>query len=95
MATVGICGSDVHYFAHGKCGPFEVKGPLVLGHESSGIIEEVGEGVTHLKGTIEFYFYFENSIEINSRSKQSAIVLQLNPVFLAAIVIFVVVESTF
>jgi L-iditol 2-dehydrogenase len=49
MATVGICGSDVHYFAHGKCGPFEVKGPLVLGHESSGVIEEVGEGVTNLK----------------------------------------------
>jgi L-iditol 2-dehydrogenase len=54
MATVGICGSDVHYFAHGKCGPFEVKGPLVLGHESSGVIEEVGEGVTNLKGLIEF-----------------------------------------
>jgi threonine dehydrogenase-like Zn-dependent dehydrogenase len=30
--TVGICGSDVHYWAHGKCGPFEVNGPIVLGH---------------------------------------------------------------
>eukprot|EP01102_Stenamoeba_stenopodia_P014736 TRINITY_DN4933_c0_g1_i3.p1 TRINITY_DN4933_c0_g1~~TRINITY_DN4933_c0_g1_i3.p1 ORF type:complete len:352 (-),score=48.11 TRINITY_DN4933_c0_g1_i3:28-1083(-) len=49
VTTVGICGSDVHYFAHGKCGPFEVKGPLVLGHESSGVIEDIGEGVTHLK----------------------------------------------
>jgi len=47
--TVGICGSDVHYWAHGKCGPFEVNGPIVLGHESSGIIDSVGEGVTHLK----------------------------------------------
>jgi len=47
--TVGICGSDVHYWAHGKCGPFEVKGPIVLGHETSGIIEAVGEGVTNLK----------------------------------------------
>jgi len=46
---VGICGSDVHYWAHGKCGPFEVKGPLVLGHESSGIVAAVGEGVTDLK----------------------------------------------
>jgi L-iditol 2-dehydrogenase len=49
MVTVGICGSDVHYYAHGKCGPFELKGPIILGHESSGIVEEVGEGVTHLK----------------------------------------------
>jgi len=49
--TVGICGSDVHYWAHGKCGPFEIeKGKsLILGHESSGIIDSVGEGVTHLK----------------------------------------------
>jgi L-iditol 2-dehydrogenase len=47
--TVGICGSDVHYWAHGKCGPFEVNGPLILGHESSGIVESVGEGVRHLK----------------------------------------------
>jgi len=47
--TVGICGSDVHYWAHGKCGPFEVKGPIVLGHETSAIVDSVGEGVTHLK----------------------------------------------
>jgi len=47
--TVGICGSDVHYWAHGKCGPFEVKGPIVLGHETSGIVESVGEGVKNLK----------------------------------------------
>jgi len=47
--TVGICGSDVHYWAHGKCGPFEVKGPLVLGHESSGVVAAVGEGVKTLK----------------------------------------------
>jgi len=47
--TVGICGSDVHYWAHGKCGPFEVNGPIVLGHESSGIVEAVGPKVTNLK----------------------------------------------
>jgi len=47
--TVGICGSDVHYWAHGKCGPFEVKGPLVLGHESSGIVVAVGSGVKNVK----------------------------------------------
>uniref|UniRef100_A0A6B2L8X4 Enoyl reductase (ER) domain-containing protein n=1 Tax=Arcella intermedia TaxID=1963864 RepID=A0A6B2L8X4_9EUKA len=46
--TVGICGSDVHYWAHGRCGPFVVNGPLVLGHECSGIIVEVGEGVSNV-----------------------------------------------
>lgn len=45
-------GSDVHYWAHGKCGPFKVDGPLILGHESAGIVTSVGEGVTHLKGDL-------------------------------------------
>ena len=30
MHTVGICGSDVHYYTHGKIGPFVVKEPMVL-----------------------------------------------------------------
>ena len=46
--TVGICGSDVHYYTHGKIGPFVVKEPMVLGHEASGVITEVGAEVTHL-----------------------------------------------
>ena len=49
VRNVGICGSDVHYWAHGKCGAFEVKGPLVLGHESSGEIVAVGEGVRNFE----------------------------------------------
>jgi D-xylulose reductase len=47
--TVGICGSDVHYYLHGAIGPFVVREPMVLGHEASGIVVEVGEGVRHLK----------------------------------------------
>jgi D-xylulose reductase len=47
--TVGICGSDVHYYTHGKIGPFVVQEPMVLGHEASGQVIEVGSGVTHLK----------------------------------------------
>ncbi|WP_071797488.1 NAD(P)-dependent alcohol dehydrogenase [Natronohydrobacter thiooxidans] len=47
--TVGICGSDVHYFKHGKIGDFVVTQPLVLGHEGSGIVSEVGNAVTGLK----------------------------------------------
>lgn len=46
--TVGICGSDVHYYTHGKIGPFVVRDPMVLGHEASGVVTEIGSGVTHL-----------------------------------------------
>ncbi|KAE8372568.1 D-xylulose reductase A [Aspergillus bertholletiae] len=45
----GICGSDVHYWEHGSIGQFVVKDPMVLGHESSGIISKVGSAVTTLK----------------------------------------------
>lgn len=46
--TVGICGSDVHYYTHGRIGPFVVTEPMVLGHEAAGTILEVGTGVSHL-----------------------------------------------
>lgn len=46
--TVGICGSDVHYYTHGRIGPYVVEAPMVLGHEASGTVLEIGEGVTHL-----------------------------------------------
>ncbi|CAG5137578.1 uncharacterized protein ALTATR162_LOCUS157 [Alternaria atra] len=45
----GICGSDVHYWRHGRIGPFVVKTPMVLGHESSGTVIEVGSKVTSLQ----------------------------------------------
>ncbi|TAL94713.1 MAG: NAD(P)-dependent alcohol dehydrogenase [Paraburkholderia sp.] len=47
--TVGVCGSDVHYFTHGRIGPFKVEKPMVLGHEASGTIVEAGGEVSHLK----------------------------------------------
>ena len=49
MNSVGICGSDVHYLKHGRIGDFIVKDPMVLGHEASGTVVELGEGVTNLK----------------------------------------------
>jgi len=49
LRTVGICGSDVHYYTHGAIGQFVVRAPMVLGHEASGVITEVGGAVTHLK----------------------------------------------
>ena len=45
----GICGSDVHYWVHGAIGPFVVKDPMVLGHESAGTVVEVGADVKTLK----------------------------------------------
>jgi D-xylulose reductase len=47
--AVGVCGSDLEYYRHGKIGPFEVTEPMVLGHEASGKVLEVGSEVTSLK----------------------------------------------
>ncbi len=45
VGAVGICGSDVsYYFGHSPLGTPDGKGPLILGHEISGVIDEVGEG---------------------------------------------------
>jgi D-xylulose reductase len=47
--TVGVCGSDVHYYTHGRIGAFIVKSPMVLGHEAAGTVVEVGAEVKSLK----------------------------------------------
>ncbi|MBB3998046.1 NAD(P)-dependent alcohol dehydrogenase [Aureimonas pseudogalii] len=47
--TVGICGSDVHYYTHGGIGPFIVNEPMILGHEASGIVTEIGSAVSTLE----------------------------------------------
>lgn len=49
IGRVGICGSDVHYYTHGRIGPFVVNAPMVLGHEAAGVVVEVGSEVTDLK----------------------------------------------
>lgn len=49
MHSVGICGSDVHYWEHGRIGDFVVKKPMVLGHEAAGTVTKVGASVKHLK----------------------------------------------
>ncbi|MCV7501899.1 NAD(P)-dependent alcohol dehydrogenase [Micrococcus luteus] len=45
VTAVGVCGSDTHYFEHGRIGDFVVDAPLVLGHEPAGCIVAVGAGV--------------------------------------------------
>src|SRR5829696_3254383 len=49
LRTIGVCGSDVHYYTHGAIGPFVVREPMILGHEAAGEIVEVGSDVTELK----------------------------------------------
>src|SRR5215212_237083 len=44
----GICGSDMHYFRHGRTGDFVVESPLVLGHEIAGEIVELATDTTEL-----------------------------------------------
>ncbi|XP_037048754.1 sorbitol dehydrogenase-like [Bradysia coprophila] len=46
--TVGICGSDIHFLTEGRIGPFVMKEPLILGHESSATVVKVGPSVHHL-----------------------------------------------
>lgn len=48
MKAGGICGSDLHYYHHAGFGTIRVKEPMILGHEASGEIVAVGEGVTDL-----------------------------------------------
>lgn len=42
LSTIGLCGSDIHYYSEGKIGTQVVQYPFPLGHECSGIIEKLG-----------------------------------------------------
>lgn len=48
IAAAGICGSDMHYLADGGIGTIRVREPIILGHEASGRVISVGNGVTGL-----------------------------------------------
>jgi L-iditol 2-dehydrogenase len=45
VSSVGVCGSDTHYYDHGRIGRFVVESPLVLGHEAAGEVAAVGPDV--------------------------------------------------
>ena len=49
LGAGGICGSDMHYFLHGRAGNFVIREPLIPGHEASGTVVKVGPGVTRVK----------------------------------------------
>ncbi|KAJ7215877.1 chaperonin 10-like protein [Mycena pura] len=48
VLATGLCGSDLHYYLHGRNGDFALKAPLVLGHEAAGVVTAVGPGVKGL-----------------------------------------------
>lgn len=45
VEAVGICGSDVHYYEHGRIGDFVLQAPMIIGHESAGTVVAVGDDV--------------------------------------------------
>ncbi|KAJ7064955.1 GroES-like protein [Mycena amicta] len=48
VLATGLCGSDLHYYIHGRNGDFQLQAPLVLGHEAAGVVTAVGPGVKGL-----------------------------------------------
>jgi L-idonate 5-dehydrogenase len=49
IRRAGICGSDLHYYEQGHCGPSFPENPFILGHEFSGDVAEVGEGLGNIQ----------------------------------------------
>ncbi len=56
MENCGICGTDIHMWKQNCLGDYVFAEPVVLGHEASGTICAVGEGVTHLKVGKQYNF---------------------------------------
>lgn len=48
IRACGLCGSDVHYYEHGKIGPYVVTKPIILGHEAAGEVVAVGSEVKNV-----------------------------------------------
>jgi L-iditol 2-dehydrogenase len=49
IKSVGICGSDVHYYNHGRIGNTIAKLPYVIGHECSGVVDKNGPSAKKFK----------------------------------------------
>ncbi|MDD4109782.1 MAG: alcohol dehydrogenase catalytic domain-containing protein [Prolixibacteraceae bacterium] len=48
LSSIGVCGSDIHYYSKGRIGTQVVEFPFAVGHECSGVVEEVGCGVSNV-----------------------------------------------
>ena len=49
VQSVGICGSDIHFWVDGRIGDRTIVAPTILGHEASGVVIAIGESVTNLQ----------------------------------------------
>ena len=49
LGAGGICGSDLHYYQHGRVGAFVIREPLIPGHEASGVVAAIGSEVTRVR----------------------------------------------
>ncbi|MCM3270842.1 NAD(P)-dependent alcohol dehydrogenase [Paenibacillus elgii] len=49
VMAVGVCGSDIHYYEHGRIGNYIVEKPMILGHECAGIVAQIGPDVRNLQ----------------------------------------------
>jgi len=49
VRSVGVCGSDIHYYATGRIGNQIVRYPFTVGHECAGVVEKTGAGVSRFK----------------------------------------------
>ncbi len=49
MGSIGVCGSDVHYYVDGKIGNQVIEFPFPVGHEGAGVVQEIGFAVSHVK----------------------------------------------
>ena len=49
LGAGGICGSDLHYYQHGRVGAFVLREPLIPGHEASGVVARIGQKVSRVK----------------------------------------------
>jgi len=49
IKTVGVCGSDIHYFTSGRIGTQIVQFPFIIGHEAAGVVEKTGKKVSYVK----------------------------------------------
>lgn len=58
VCCTGICGSDVHFWQHGRIGDITVDGTCILGHEAAGIVVQIGQDVQNVKEGKLFYFIY-------------------------------------
>ncbi|GAB1744391.1 hypothetical protein NU219Hw_g1669t1 [Hortaea werneckii] len=67
IVATGVCGSDVHYWQHGGIGPYKVQKPIVLGHESAGIVVSCGESVKSFAATPPYDGTLSTRLEFASK----------------------------